>query len=238
MTTLSDWGPADDRALDAYLTRDPRADEHDAEEAELEAPDARRGYEAAPATALVATHCCLCGRPLLDAPSVERGVGPTCAARYGYDRAEADPDWPAALACLDGAALPEGALAAWPADARRAVNALVHAIAAKPEADEVPRYVRVVSALGYRKLAERLVERLSEGRAVVVRAEGGELVVEAPYSEAFTAALRSRAPGRRWDRERKAWRVPMGQKRGLWAALCEAFPGAPLVSDRGVSVVG
>jgi hypothetical protein len=34
------------------------------------------------------------------------------------------------------------------------------------------------------------------------------------------------------------WRVPAAAKRGLWRALLDAFPGAPLITDRGVSVVG
>jgi exodeoxyribonuclease-5 len=42
-------------------------------------------YESAPATELVATHCAVCARPLVDAQSVEIGIGPDCRAKYGYD---------------------------------------------------------------------------------------------------------------------------------------------------------
>lgn len=35
---------------------------------------------------LFATHCLCCGRPLVDAISVETGVGPVCRQRYEYDR--------------------------------------------------------------------------------------------------------------------------------------------------------
>ena len=35
-------------------------------------------YENAPATIMLATHCCCCGRPLVDAISVELGIGPEC----------------------------------------------------------------------------------------------------------------------------------------------------------------
>lgn len=44
-------------------------------------------YENAPATSLVATHCGICHRPLVDAVSVERGIGPVCAEKYGLDSA-------------------------------------------------------------------------------------------------------------------------------------------------------
>jgi len=168
-------------------------------------------YTNAPATALVATHCALCGRALLDAPSVECGMGPTCRARVLRDA---------------------------PTEHRAEVNALVARIASDTAANDVAALVAKVSALGYGTLADRLTERLAEGRAVTVRATADGYAVVAPFSATFNAALYAHAPGRRWDRDDKVWRVPAASKRGLWAALCEAFPGAPLITDRGVSVVG
>lgn len=167
-------------------------------------------YTNAPATGLLATHCALCGRSLLDAASVECGMGPTCRER---------------------------ALVGAPAGDRSEVNAIVARIAAQPHAADVPALVARVSALGYGTLASRLTERLAEGRAVTVRDEGGVYAVAAPFSEAFGAALRELAPARRWDREARVWRVPATARRGLWAALQRAFPGAPLITDRGVTVV-
>ncbi len=167
-------------------------------------------YADAPAAALVATHCALCGRPLLDAPSVECGMGPTCRARVLRDA---------------------------PTEHRAEVNAIVARIAADTSAADVPALVARVAAFGYTALAERLTERLAEGRAVTVRAEGDAYAVTAPYSEAFGAALRELAPARRWDRDAKVWRVPAAAKRGLWLALVRAFPGAPLITDRGVGVI-
>lgn len=41
------------------------------------------GYENAPATKLLATHCICCGLPLLDALSVERSIGPICFEKHG-----------------------------------------------------------------------------------------------------------------------------------------------------------
>ena len=35
-------------------------------------------YENAPATKMLATNCCCCGRPLVDSMSVELGIGPEC----------------------------------------------------------------------------------------------------------------------------------------------------------------
>ena len=60
----------------------------------------RGGYETAPATLLVATHCACCARPLVDAVSVERGCGPDCSRRYGIADAQGPADALTALACL------------------------------------------------------------------------------------------------------------------------------------------
>lgn len=194
-------------------------------------------YVLAPATALVATHCALCGRPLLDAPSVERGVGPTCAAKYGYDRAEGEPSWPRATAAMGATGLEGAALAAWGVDARAAVNALVHAIATSPSDRHTIARVEAVRALGFGRLADRLSERLTEGLAVIVRADGSEFVVAVPFDETFRASLATLAPGRRWDSAAKVYRVPSSQKRGLWVSLLRAFRGRPLITDAGVSVI-
>ena len=42
-------------------------------------------YVNAPATKMLATHCCVCHRPLLDAKSVELGIGPDCLKRHGFN---------------------------------------------------------------------------------------------------------------------------------------------------------
>lgn len=159
-------------------------------------------YEAAPAVALLATHCALCGRPLLDAPSVECGMGPICRAK-----------------ALQGA----------PEAHRAEVNALVARIAAVPDAATVMADVAAISAYGYATLAARLVERLAEERTVSVEVTPEGYVVRAPFSEAFCTALGRLCWGRRWDREGKVWRVPATARKGLWDALREAFPDAPLL---------
>jgi hypothetical protein len=41
-------------------------------------------YEELTTTKIVATHCCSCGRPLLDASSVTTGMGPTCRKKYSF----------------------------------------------------------------------------------------------------------------------------------------------------------
>jgi hypothetical protein len=43
------------------------------------------GYEDSTACKIMATHCCACGKPLVDAKSVETGMGPVCRSKYGFD---------------------------------------------------------------------------------------------------------------------------------------------------------
>lgn len=43
------------------------------------------GYEDATATKIMATHCCACGKPLVDSVSVQTGMGPICRKKYGFD---------------------------------------------------------------------------------------------------------------------------------------------------------
>lgn len=197
-------------------------------------------YETAPATLLLATHCCLCNRVLADAASVERGMGPTCAEKAGVGDASELPSWDDAASAVmvalgaDAAQLVPGFFAAATVnDARRGSNALVARIAADTASPAVPGLVVAVHELGFVVLAARLREALVGANAVLVSLEGDALVVRAPFSVAFNDALRLRAPARRWDREARAWRVPCAAKRGLWEAISTAFAGGLLVGPKG-----
>jgi|GEM_PF-6655825 hypothetical protein len=184
-------------------------------------------YENAPATRLVATHCACCSRPLVDAASVERGVGPECARKYGYDDAQGEPDWDAVQKALDfkDGCFPDR-------DPHKAANALVYHIATNPVEGSAPA-IAAIDALGFKTLARTLAERLD---AITVEAEGDMLVIKAPYSEAFNVAMR-RVPGARWNAGRKARMVPAMQRMQLWAAIKAAFgPGTLVVGSR-VAVV-
>jgi hypothetical protein len=48
-------------------------------------------YESAPATKMLATQCACCGRALVDAASIEAGMGPTCRKQHGYAAAQVAP---------------------------------------------------------------------------------------------------------------------------------------------------
>lgn len=90
------------------------------------------GYETAPATEMLATHCCACGRALVDAVSVESGMGPDCREKYGR----------------------------WPADVDRvAVNKLVNGIAVRQNATAAE--LAALHKLGANVIAARIAQRFA-----------------------------------------------------------------------------
>lgn len=186
-------------------------------------------YTSAPAVALVATECAVCARPLLDAVSVESGIGPTCRKYLGGEQIPAD--W-AAFSAAVPATLRE-ALASRFGDARACANLVTHRVAsgALSASEALPMLV----ALGFHRLSAA-VAKGSVG-SVIINIEGDRLVVKAPYADGFGRALRAAAYGSRWEPTSKRWSVPLGAKPGLWRALRETYPGALLSGPQGLSTI-
>ncbi len=198
------------------------------------------GYENSPALALVATQCALCGRPLLDAESVECGMGPTCRARHGAGEPLRSPDLreAAALALLLPDDLRDRAHELWLfGSPRELANWAVSRVAAlhgvRDSAEAIDRLVLVVAAAGFVRLAGVLAERHSR-QVVRVTQEGQELLVKAPYNEGFVEQTRFWR-GRRWDGEAKLLRLPRSSRAALWESLRSNFgPGTMVVGDQGM----
>jgi hypothetical protein len=170
-------------------------------------------YENAPATELLATSCCCCGRPLLDAQSVTAGIGPVCAEKYGYNEVVTEA-------------------------ARKEANVIVHRVAAAPQAATVPADIARLFALGLTKLALLLQERLANP-SISISEENGWNLFKAPYSAAFVTAIKTIPPaGRQWDSHAKAWKVLTSFKREAYWALCQVFKGETAVGPKGMFVVG
>lgn len=191
-------------------------------------------YEFAPGTALVATHCAACGRPLLDAVSVEIGMGPTCRKKYGLGGEGTGADWSRAVPLLgDVVAAVEG-------DARATANHIVHRVAADQGAAVVPALLAALESLGFARVAEAIREHLRPA-SVSVTEDGDRYVVtvsglDRESFDALVAALRA-IRGRRYDADRKASLVPCDRRRELWTALRASLrPGTPIVGSRGMAV--
>ena len=195
-------------------------------------------YETAPATVLLATRCACCSRPLCDAISVETGVGPECRRKHGFNGAQGEPDWTAAMLALDGViAVAEVNPTMTP---RESVNVLVHRVACRSTARVdgfVVALTAAIKALGFVTLANKIVEH-GAGK-VEVHAVGDRLAVTTPYNQAFVAALKAARVGARWDGASKVWTVPTdpSARKALWGALRGSFAGALLVTDAGTTTV-
>jgi hypothetical protein len=179
-------------------------------------------YESAPATILLATTCAACGKSLVDADSVETGIGPDCRKRHGYGKPDLDARWGGVALALTAAGL-EGLVNE--GDARATANHIVHRIAC----DTLPtesrlRAVLALSELGY----VRLAAKCARAKSVSVEVEGEDFVVKAPFNPAFNDACRG-VPGARWDRDRKVRTVPVTSKAALWQAIKATFPPETVV---------
>lgn len=166
-------------------------------------------YENAPATKLLATHCAACARPLLDAVSVEAGMGPDC--RRKYLREETSPE------------------------NRETANGLVRNIALALSSNSIDgrklaaEMIATVRELGFSKLADKLTK---VHVSVRIERENGLLVVFSGFSEGFVDASR-RIAGRRWDGERKATTFPESAANAVFAALKANYPGATALGPKG-----
>lgn len=171
-------------------------------------------YENAPATKMLATNCVCCGRALVDAISVEMGIGPEC--RKENDGGISDETRTEANKIVHGAAVAAGL--------GRIAEVLV-------AADKV-------EALGLAVLAGKMrrrfknAERLADIEIVEV---SGTYRVITPYrrkdSKAFVAAWRT-VPGRRWENGANV--VPVASKTALWAVLRQFFGGKYAKGPKGV----
>jgi hypothetical protein len=156
-------------------------------------------YENAPATKILATRCAFCRRPLLDAKSVETGVGPICRKKHGYRD-------------LDG--MDEAT--------RSRANKLIHDCAVTEDPEVVAAAIGELMLLECDKIADRLAKRI--GAVKVTQDDDGALIVRSAYSATFVAATRG-LPGRRWDAANKATRFHASAWSALSTAIADCYSG-------------
>lgn len=190
------------------------------------------GYENAPATTMLATHCAVCNRPLLDALSVETGMGPVCRDRHGYNAEMGE--------------LPEY---------REAANRIVHNIAVHRNDEQVRADgCAALRVMGFKKLPDRIEYRGKDAPAKVditvveytlpavqlgrrrFPAKTGYLV-RSPYKPSATDAWRA-VPGRVFVRHEKANFVPATSVEALRKLLREHHAGETCVGPNGRTVIG
>lgn len=176
-------------------------------------------YETAPATKMLSVTCLICGRPLVDAVSVQIGLGPECRREYDAGITEA---------------------------VRIKANKLVHEAALSAgigRITEVLAYAKEVEDLGLNVLADKMRRRFKNAETnaeITIEEVSGvngvwNYRVLTPYrrSEAkkFVNAWRT-VPGRRW--ENGANIIPITSKKELWSVLKKFFGGKYAKGPKGI----
>jgi hypothetical protein len=196
------------------------------------------GYDASRTAKMLNVRCIICNRPLLNADSVQRAVGPDCAKKHGIELRLGFAEWEKAAQALADVLPPDHEI--WPMwgdedKLAQIANALTWWVA---HADHYPRQrtagICALDALGYTALARAA----AKGRGgVFVKEQAGRLEVTAPYSETWVQASRS-IYGRLWVAARKVTTFPADQRLRVWQAICNSYAGGtPVVGDRGIRAV-
>lgn len=158
-------------------------------------------YEDTEACKLLATHCAVCARPLVDAKSVELGIGPVCRDKYGFD--------------LD-----------MPEEVRKEANQIVYHIAADQKGEHIPQLAKQLANLGFEKLADRILERIARVRIDYTEDKSHFIVVMPGFSGMGAAMRNAGCPGK-FDMETKTWKIKRTpfMRKTLWVFFRQNFGG-------------
>lgn len=174
-------------------------------------------YENAPATTMLASHCACCARPLVDAQSVEIGIGPVCREKYMV---------------VDTVTR----------EARMEGNKLIHTIARLQRGREVILAISRLKELGFIRVVERIEKRLNkQARPIELSYQGGRIYLKTHHIgedmfDAYLKALRS-IYGRKWEVEERVNSFPMDQKRSVWEMVRKFFSGYKAIGPKGEFVI-
>lgn len=178
-------------------------------------------YVNAPATKMLATHCLLCGRPLLDSVSVQQGLGPECRKHMNVIAN---------------------------AEHQELANKLIHLAAIAVQNGKIQDVLSIANAVEdscqMPELAKKIRERFSDAvykaehfADITIFEDGENLLVKTPYrrgeAEAFRQAWRN-VPGRRWISDKGMNMIPKSSKLQMWTLLRTFFPGKWGIGPKGV----
>lgn len=169
-------------------------------------------YKNASASKFLATYCAACGGPLIDAISVDTGIGPICRREFGL---------------LD---------ASFTDEARHQANCIVYKVAVEQSEASFLEGAEKLHGLGFEVLARKILARskkfkaeqcaavVAEEPSIFIENHGADMVVRTPRRDEALLAWRT-IPGRRWDWNLKANLIPVASKRALWDLLIHYYPG-------------
>ena len=172
------------------------------------------GYQDATSTKLLFSNCVVCGRPLVDAISVEHGIGPECRKGQNFGINE---------------------------ETQKACNKLVYEASVNCMAGKIDRVNECADAiqeLGLNELASKIRKRFKNARknvSIEVKEQGDYYSVKTPFrrgeKDAFIQAWRD-IKGRIYENGRNY--IPVDKKTELWNVLKKFFPGKYGEGDKGI----
>lgn len=201
-------------------------------------------YENAPATKMLATHCCACNRPLVDAKSVEYGIGPECRKRHGHGVQTAGASWGAVTALigrLQDIQVDSAIPAILDENAHKLCNVLTHAAATATNKQDLRTLAEAIYASGYRNLALTISKRRLRDRQLVVKvwveetAHGERVVLQAPWKK--DAIDDYKRIGGRFDPESRTWSFATTEKARLWDTIRSHFAGRFMLTPKTEAVI-
>ena len=193
------------------------------------------GYEEARATRLVATHCALCGRPLLDAPSVEKGIGPTCGHKFGVDRAVAVPLTAGPYTVGDVEVDARIVEATEKGDLRRVANILTWYAAVHVGGAKAALAAYRIRQVGFPMLAGAVMKH-NVKLTIDVVPDNKELLVGTPYDERFVELRRQSSLRGFFDKKTKKWAFPdvPDVRRTLVRIMRQVWPDEPILTTNAI----
>ena len=186
----------------------------------------------------LATRCCCCGRLLLDPQSIETGIGPTCAKKYGFSTR---------FKALSGAK-------------RAEISGMIHEAGFACEFDDYAEVLKLADEIekaGFDMVGKRVRSRFLGIRLMIVEDQpiwGWDRDTQSeyntgrradmvrlwtPYSEEFTSLrksnrLRGRPCKKVTDWGKFHWDFEVTLSPLLMRVLVLAFPGRSYICDKGV----
>lgn len=156
-------------------------------------------YENAPATQALNTHCRRCKRPLLDATSVQLGIGPECRQKWGISVELLGND--------------------------EANKLIAHTMRNTTTSAEVVANIKALEELGFSSVASKLGQSISQ-ITVERDNENKGFLLAVPFRADFGLIMKqSGVKGAYFKKEaQKRWFVPFASAKALFTALKKAYP--------------
>ena len=151
---------------------------------------------------MLASFCVVCGRPLVDAISVQIGMGPDCRNEFNAGISPEIQNKCNQLTCLAAIAAQNG------------------------DIESIYKYATEIETLGLTVLADKVRKRFVNAKKnvkIIIREVGDKLYVKTPFkrTEGFVRAWRG-IEGRKYQNKENI--VPAAARPQLWALLKEFFP--------------